>query len=163
MAGMVDEAPTPAPKRLWFRWSLRTVFVVVTVFGCWLGYELNWIRQRHNFLAHQQSLHGAHWSPELAAGAWAWKLPASPPKSAPGLLWILGEEPVITLTLAIPKNDIIVVRRTLEAIDLEDYEMRRTQADFVEAELLFPEAEIIPMMFLDPPAWGQGWEVTIRP
>jgi hypothetical protein len=35
-----------APNRRWFQWSLRTLFVVVTVFGCWLGYEFNWIRQR---------------------------------------------------------------------------------------------------------------------
>ena len=33
-------------KRRWFAYSLRTLFVVVTVFGCWLGYQLNWIRQR---------------------------------------------------------------------------------------------------------------------
>jgi len=35
-----------APKRRWFRFSLRTLFVVVTVFACWLGYEMYWIRQR---------------------------------------------------------------------------------------------------------------------
>jgi hypothetical protein len=41
---------TPAPKRRWFRFSLRTLFVVVTLFGCWLGYNLNWIRARRNVL-----------------------------------------------------------------------------------------------------------------
>jgi hypothetical protein len=41
---------TPAPKRRWFQWSLRTLFVVVTVFACWLGYELNSIRQRKQLL-----------------------------------------------------------------------------------------------------------------
>ena len=41
---------TPAPKRRWFRFSLRTLFVAVTVFGCWLGYYLNWVRQRHALL-----------------------------------------------------------------------------------------------------------------
>jgi hypothetical protein len=35
-----------ATKRRWFRFSLSTLFVVVTIFGCWLGYQLNWIRQR---------------------------------------------------------------------------------------------------------------------
>lgn len=39
-----------APRRRCFRFSLRTLFVVVTVFGCWLGYQLNWIRQRHAYL-----------------------------------------------------------------------------------------------------------------
>jgi hypothetical protein len=42
---------TTAPKRRWFRFTLRTLFVVVTVFGIWLGYELNWIRQRHAVLS----------------------------------------------------------------------------------------------------------------
>jgi hypothetical protein len=41
---------TPAPKR-WFRWSLRTMFVVVTVLGAMIGYELNWIRDRHRALS----------------------------------------------------------------------------------------------------------------
>ena len=35
-----------APKRRWPQFSLRTMFVVVAVLGCSLGYELNWIRQR---------------------------------------------------------------------------------------------------------------------
>ena len=39
---------TPAPKRRWFRFSLRTLFVVVTMFGvaCWLGWNLRVVRQR---------------------------------------------------------------------------------------------------------------------
>ena len=41
------------PRRRWFRFSLRTLFVVVTVLGCWLGYQLNWIRERHAVLARQ--------------------------------------------------------------------------------------------------------------
>jgi hypothetical protein len=41
---------TPAPKRRWFAYSLRTLFVVVTVFAVWLGYSMNWIQQRHKVL-----------------------------------------------------------------------------------------------------------------
>jgi hypothetical protein len=33
------------PRR-WFRYSLRTMFVVVTVFAVWLGWELKFIRDR---------------------------------------------------------------------------------------------------------------------
>jgi hypothetical protein len=34
-------------RRRFLRFSLRTLFVAVTVVVCWLGWQLNWIRQRH--------------------------------------------------------------------------------------------------------------------
>ena len=43
-----------SPKRRWLRFSLRTLFVVVTVlaaFSGWVVYHLNWIRERHQLLA----------------------------------------------------------------------------------------------------------------
>jgi hypothetical protein len=43
------ETTTPAPKHRW-TFTLRTLFVVVTLFGCWQGYHLNWIRQRRALL-----------------------------------------------------------------------------------------------------------------
>ena len=43
-----------APERRCFRFSLRTMFVVVTVMGGWLGYCLNWIRERHAALDDRQ-------------------------------------------------------------------------------------------------------------
>jgi len=39
------------PKRRWFRFSLRTLFALVMIIGTWLGYHVNWIRQRHAFAA----------------------------------------------------------------------------------------------------------------
>ena len=43
------------PRRWWLpRYTLRTLFVVVTLVAVamgWLGYHLNWIRQRHEFSA----------------------------------------------------------------------------------------------------------------
>ncbi len=41
---------TPAPKRRWFRFSLRTLFVVVTVLGVWLGMRANSVHRRDEFL-----------------------------------------------------------------------------------------------------------------
>ena len=40
---MSDVSP---PRRRWFRFSLKTLFVVLTLFGVWLGVQVNWIRQR---------------------------------------------------------------------------------------------------------------------
>ncbi len=40
---------THAAKRRWFRFSLRTLFVVVTVFGVWLGWEIKYVRDRRRF------------------------------------------------------------------------------------------------------------------
>jgi hypothetical protein len=40
------------PKRRWFRFSLRMLFVLVTLVGVvagWVAYQLNWIRQRREF------------------------------------------------------------------------------------------------------------------
>lgn len=42
---MVDK---PTPRR-WFRFSLRTLFLIVTILCVWIGYQLNWIRQRHAY------------------------------------------------------------------------------------------------------------------
>jgi hypothetical protein len=37
---------THAPKRRWFRFSLRTMFVVVTAASCWLGWNANIVHRR---------------------------------------------------------------------------------------------------------------------
>ncbi len=38
------------PRRRW-SFSLRTMMGVTTLACCWLGYQLNWIRERHEFMA----------------------------------------------------------------------------------------------------------------
>ncbi len=37
-------------NRRWLRFSLRTLFVVVTLLGVWLGYYVNWHAQRNAVL-----------------------------------------------------------------------------------------------------------------
>lgn len=46
---MTDTRTNP-PIRPRFRFGLRTLFTVVTLFACWLAYQINWIRQRHEFV-----------------------------------------------------------------------------------------------------------------
>ena len=37
---------TMKPRRRWFRFSLRTLFVLLTLFGIWLGIQVKWVRDR---------------------------------------------------------------------------------------------------------------------
>ncbi|HTM54029.1 MAG TPA: hypothetical protein VL175_08370 [Pirellulales bacterium] len=79
-------SPEPTPKRGWFHVALRTLFVALTVMfillAGWIGYQLNWIRQRHEYLEDQAGLRarfpGAIESTVV-------------PVDAPGLLWLFGE------------------------------------------------------------------------
>jgi hypothetical protein len=114
---------TPAPKR-WFRWSLRTMFVVVTVFGGWLGYSANWIRQRHDFLARQTALLEGHGLANFAK-------PLSGDVMAPSGLGLLGESGNSAMGV------IIVVERIDEFDEAFDWESHETMR---EARSLFPEA-----------------------
>ena len=87
---------TTTPRRRWFRFSLRTLFVVVTVFAAWLGWELNWIRERRL----------------IANGAPRWVVFDTQlgtqhlvqPK-APGILWIFGEPGYAAVRLVVCIDD----------------------------------------------------------
>src|SRR5262245_11385059 len=39
-----------SPRQQWFRFSLRSLFVAVTVLCCWLAWEVNIVRQRQAVL-----------------------------------------------------------------------------------------------------------------
>jgi hypothetical protein len=57
-----------------FRFSLRTLFVTMTVLGCgiaWMAYQLHWIRQRHAFL---QREHIVTYPPVQAERPLPWSL-----------------------------------------------------------------------------------------
>jgi hypothetical protein len=47
-----------APRRRWFRFSLRTLFVVVTVLACWLSWNRSLVQRRRPFLEMAQSSGG---------------------------------------------------------------------------------------------------------
>lgn len=112
-----------------FRFSLRTFLVVPTVICCWLGYEVNWLRQRQAFISYERTLHAAHFANH------GWNIGTHPTyasvsaPSPPGLLWFFGEqgyENVSILTqVAIPKQITSKERQRL-----------------AQARSLFPEAKI---------------------
>ncbi len=51
----------PKNRRRWFSFSLRTLFVAITLFACLLGYEMNWIRQRRQVIASPNVQNGTHY------------------------------------------------------------------------------------------------------
>ena len=47
----------PPTRRRWLQFSLRTMFVVVTVLAIFIAYHVNWIRQRHRIVADSDYFH----------------------------------------------------------------------------------------------------------
>ena len=115
---------TEPPKRRWFRFSLRTLFVVVTVFAIWLGYHVNWIQERRV---------GRQWLEEHSPiNMWpVGNMPSFPnSETKPPLpfgLRILGERPLL-FALVRPKD----------SESLSRYRQR-----VAEMSRLFPECRIL--------------------
>jgi hypothetical protein len=121
------------PGRRWFRFHLRTLFVMVTVFGCWLAYEVNWIKERHAFLSRHQVLF-------QTMRQWEWAKRAvlkntKQPANAPWGLRFFGEAGQPTLALIVPIN-----RRRSE-LSADESNAMWAQED-KEARRLFPEAQV---------------------
>ena len=87
------------PKRRWFRFSLRMLFVLVTVISVplgWLGYQLNLIRQREVFLgylrANSREKH-TFWTASEFGSKW------EPKPQIPSMRRMLGDQPYSRLIL----------------------------------------------------------------
>ena len=71
------------PKRRWLRFSLRGMFVLVTVLGVWLGWNASIVRQRQAARA------------EFLNEGWELNRDGSPdPIRLPWIRRLLGDEPV---------------------------------------------------------------------
>lgn len=103
-----------APKRRWFRFSLRALLLALMLFAfclCWLAYQLNWIRQRRAALVERNA------STKLQA-------------EAPGMLGLFGEPGFEWIGVSFPP------RAGWGITDSEQEEIARLQR-------LFPEAKTI--------------------
>src|SRR5438552_1939151 len=113
-------------RRLQF--SLRTLFVVVTLLCVWLAWEVNWIRQRHALLAS----HKVFLFDELVGPT-----PKDTPPPAPGMLWLFGETGVQNMV-------VWTVDRSDAGLPLDsDLEAFRMSDEYRLAGRLFPEAHLI--------------------
>lgn len=105
----VDNMDTPPPRR--FRFGLRTLFVLVVIAAipcAWVGYSLNWIRERHEAI---ESHTVSTWDEDPLSFA-------EPPR-APRGLWILGETGHMTVYV------------------WDDKEISRMKLLFVEAKVIY--------------------------
>jgi hypothetical protein len=98
-----------------FRFSLKTLLIAVTVFCCWIGYQLNWIRQR------REEIDSKRVRPVSLDFLYA-KPP--PPARAPKMLWLFGEKGYRII--------IFDAYRTEETVLTEERRVKR----------LFPEATV---------------------
>jgi hypothetical protein len=79
---MDDNPHKAARKRRWWRFSLRTLFVLVTLIGevtAWVVWSLNWISQRHVFIRDKVDHSGPIAFSDIGP-------------DVPGRLWLVGEE-----------------------------------------------------------------------
>ena len=65
----------PRPER-WPQWrfSLRTFFVVLTIFGVWLGVQVKWIHDRHEALELEWVCPGAYVDVDYRPAPWSIRL-----------------------------------------------------------------------------------------
>jgi hypothetical protein len=121
-------AMTAAPNRRWFRFSLRTLFVLVTAAACWFGYQLNWIRQRHQFMAQatadEASRRHSQWE------TFGYTMSPIEGNLAPWLLRLLGEKGVSRFTVRV-------------SAPVPDKFNEDDCARILKSQRLFPEAKIV--------------------
>ena len=116
------------PRR-WFRYSLRTFFVLLTLLGgllAWAGVQVSWIKERHRYI---------HPFPRDEYWNYNGKQPL--------ISWLLGEEPVDgirVLPVANPREPVHQQRR----LSRHEFE-RKIRA----VERAFPEAKVIPLREAD--------------
>jgi len=102
----------PKPRRRWFRFSLRTMLVLVAVAAiplAWMGYHLIWIMQRHQYLEDAR----------IVA-----KSKAGDSKRLPIGLWLMGEHGIHSLVL----------------LEISEDERSRIAALFPESSVLVVES-----------------------
>ena len=121
------------PRPRWWRFSLRTMFVVVTLLCCWLGWESNIVRQRQSLL---KELTTKAEFQVTKAGEWM----SYPP---------VGTTPA-------PRASVSLVRRLLgdeavQEIGYSTHSQPPSEADRSRIARVFPEARIYEIPILMEP------------
>ncbi|HEY2839291.1 MAG TPA: hypothetical protein VGJ26_09090 [Pirellulales bacterium] len=111
-----------APSKRWFRYSLRTLFVVVTLIALGLGFEMKRIHNRHAMRAWLRDGNGWEltWEDYKSTPSQPSKTPGDPTMQIPRWRMWLGDEPMAQI----------------------GFEKSATPADRERVKRLFPEAMI---------------------
>jgi hypothetical protein len=110
-------------KRRWFRFSLRTMFVLVTVGCVWMAYHLNWIRQRREMMEWLELLDRKHG----LVGAGTYNFRDDPRPDLPFSLSVFGEQKEGLIFICLP----------------DDMDESASEKWFNKVQRLFPEAHLI--------------------
>lgn len=116
---------TDTERRRWFRFSLRTLFILITVLCCWLGWQASIVHQRKQTL-HEMQQNGAFQF--MLADAYAQVYPPN----APNLR--LARIPVVRVWLGDEPVQIIYYTAHLQGYS--EAELDRLTRTFPEAELV---------------------------
>jgi hypothetical protein len=137
------------PRRRWPRFLLP-ILVALMPLCCMVGFELNWIRQRHEFLAQNEARHRREKMlsrPVLVINIRESGRPRpndldemiaerKRKQTAPGLLWIFGEAGHEHVQIQVPVTSRGRPPKVRNQLDAE------AQKRIADAERLFPEAAI---------------------
>jgi hypothetical protein len=139
---------THPPRRRWFRWSLRTMFVVVTAaaFLCgWVVYQLNWIRQRRDYLSRSQE-----WAESLGLHRQI-VMRGAHPSFAPIGLMLLREPTVTSLRICFSPNEVqpLIGSNEVHPFAGKIYRVSSKHPKLQRARELFPEARPYPICYVD--------------
>jgi hypothetical protein len=98
-----SKAEPPKRKRRWYQFSLRTLFLVVTAVGVWLGWEAHVVRERKAALEEIQRAGGSSWTMADFCQLWD-QLQEPRPKEASATVpfvraWF-GDEPIPEIDVA---------------------------------------------------------------
>ena len=110
------------PRLRWFRFSLSTLLVLVTLTAVWLGVQVKWIRDRHQTVKAQSATGG-----RLATTGHDLAYYAGTSTPAPWSLRIFGEQGYYSVAV-LPENEESPTARDKEALR--------------QVQLLFPEAKV---------------------
>lgn len=115
-------------NRRWFRFGLRTMFVVVTLVGLWLGYYLHWISARQE---------ARLWiATHFIGGSFGYQ--AKDPSAFPLMLKVLGEKPEPLILMNHQPTQVLWLGSPYQYDALDQYHvlLRRVES-------LFPEAVVM--------------------